>query len=128
MATERPSASQPTAGAITSSVSAGTAIVYDSSAGERRISEVIMRSALNVNGRQRDVEAPPGTSLLAALRDDLGLTATRFGCGLGQCGACYELLDGVATASCNLPLEEVGQRRIVTVEGLADVDSGAPLH
>jgi nicotinate dehydrogenase subunit A len=89
---------------------------------------LIMRFRLNVNGRQCDVEAPAGTSLLSALRDDLGLFATRFGCGQGQCGACYVLSDGIAVPSCMMELEEAEARRIVTVEGLAAGDTLHPVQ
>ena len=87
-----------------------------------------MRFRLNVNGRQCDVEAPPATTLLTALRDELGLTATRFGCGLGQCGACTVLVEGEAIASCTLPLEDAVERRVVTVEGLARGDELHPIQ
>ena len=53
-----------------------------------------MKLALTVNGQSRDIDVPPNTSLLSVLRDDLGLTGTRYGCGRGQCGACYVLADG----------------------------------
>lgn len=81
-----------------------------------------MRFRLNVNGLRRDVEAPAGTSLLSALRDDLGLTGTRFGCGMGLCGACYVLADGRAVPSCTMKIEEALHKRLVTVEGLAQGD------
>jgi nicotinate dehydrogenase subunit A len=71
------------------------------------------------------VEAEPDTPLLYVLRNDLGLTATRFGCGAGACGACFVLVDGRAVASCDLPLWSVEQASITTVEGLAD-ETGQP--
>lgn len=74
---------------------------------------------LSVNGLEHVLRARPDTPLLYLLRDNLGLKGTRFGCGLGQCGACFVLLDGRATASCNLPVWAVGTQRITTVEGLA---------
>ena len=78
-----------------------------------------MRFTLTVNGAQRDVDVPRRTSLLSVLRDDLGLTATRYGCGAGQCGACYVLADGRATPSCLMTVDQAQPMSIVTVEGLA---------
>jgi len=78
-----------------------------------------MRYSLTVNGVERQVDVPPGTTLTSVLRDDLGLTGTRLGCGHNACGACYVLLDGHAVASCELPVEEAEGRSVVTVEGLA---------
>lgn len=78
-----------------------------------------MRYELSVNGRPHVVDVPPGTSLTSVLRDDLGLTATRLGCGHGSCGACYVLLDGAAVASCTMPVDEAAGHQVVTVEGLA---------
>jgi nicotinate dehydrogenase subunit A len=73
---------------------------------------------LEVNGASRKVEARPDTPLLYVLRNDLGLTGTRFGCGSGQCGACFVLVDGRPMASCDLPLSFVENKRITTIEGL----------
>ena len=84
-----------------------------------------MRCQLNVNGEQHEIDIPPGTTLLAALRDDLGLTGTRFGCGRGVCGSCYVLLEGTAVPSCTLSAHEISGKRVVTVEGLA---RGGELH
>ena len=84
-----------------------------------------MKLALTVNGERRDVDVPPSTSLLSVLRDDLGLTGTRYGCGRGQCGACYVLADDRAVASCLLTADQAARMAITTVEGLAD---GAKLH
>jgi nicotinate dehydrogenase subunit A len=78
-----------------------------------------VRYRLEVNGTPRDLDVPRGTTLLEALRDDLGLTATRYGCGRGQCGACYVLADGRAVASCLMSVEQAAAHRIITVEGLA---------
>lgn len=78
-----------------------------------------MRFRLRVNDRAREVDVPLGTPLLGVLRDDLGLTAARYGCGQGSCGACYVLADGSATPSCMMPVEEAARKNIVTVEGLA---------
>ena len=73
---------------------------------------------LEVNGASRDVEAHPDTPLLYVLRNDLGLAGTRFGCGSGQCGACFVLVDGRPTASCDLPIGSVSGKKILTIEGL----------
>ena len=84
-----------------------------------------MKLALTVNGERREVDVPPNTSLLSLLRDDLGLTGTRYGCGRGQCGACYVLADNRAVASCLLTADQAARMEITTVEGLAD---GGKLH
>jgi nicotinate dehydrogenase subunit A len=73
---------------------------------------------LEVNGARREVAAGPDTPLLYVLRNDLGLTAARFGCGSGQCGACFVLVDGRARSSCDLAIEAVQGKTITTVEGL----------
>jgi aerobic-type carbon monoxide dehydrogenase small subunit (CoxS/CutS family) len=84
-----------------------------------------MRFRLKVNGVIREADVPLGVSLLSVLRDDLGLTAARFGCGQGVCGACYVLSDGRAIASCMTKVEEAAGKNIITVEGLA---SNGNLH
>jgi len=83
-----------------------------------------MRYELVVNGTKRELELPPNTPLLWALRDDLGLTGTRYGCGLGQCGACFVMAGGRERASCLLTVDDAvrDQLEITTVEGLADGD------
>jgi isoquinoline 1-oxidoreductase subunit alpha len=73
---------------------------------------------LNVNGTVREVAADPEMPLLWALRDVLGLTGTKYGCGMALCGACTVHLDGHAVRSCVLPLAEVGTRAVTTIEGL----------
>ncbi len=78
-----------------------------------------MPTSLTVNGTKHTVSAPGDTPLLWVLRDDLALTGTKFGCGIGQCGACTVHLDGQPTRSCQLPLSAVGTHRITTIEGLA---------
>jgi nicotinate dehydrogenase subunit A len=75
---------------------------------------------LDVNGEQRSVEVHPDTPLLYVLRNDLGLVGTRFGCGSGQCGACFVLIDGRAMASCDLPVSFAAGKKVTTIEGLAD--------
>jgi nicotinate dehydrogenase subunit A len=73
---------------------------------------------LKVNGRDHQVDAEPDTPLLYVLRDDLKLNAAKFGCGLGQCGACTVLMDGRAVRSCTTPMSLAAGRAITTVEGL----------
>jgi len=77
--------------------------------------------SLTVNGKAHTVGTPPDTPLLYVLRDDLQLHGPRFGCGLGQCGACTVLLDGKAVRSCSLPVSAAKNRTIVTLEGLGSV-------
>jgi len=73
---------------------------------------------LTVNGTTRAVDAKPDTPLLYVLRNELGLVGSRFGCGSGQCGACYVLVDGRPMASCDLPVSFAIGKQITTVEGL----------
>ena len=73
---------------------------------------------LNVNGQPREVDADPATPLLYVLRDHLELNGTRFGCGLGQCGACTVMVDGEAVFSCITPISVLQNRRVRTIEGL----------
>ena len=75
---------------------------------------------LTINGENYSVEAPPEMPLLWALRDLLGLTGTKYGCGIGQCRACTIQLNGNPTRSCLLPISAVGDATIKTIEGLAD--------
>jgi isoquinoline 1-oxidoreductase subunit alpha len=76
--------------------------------------------SLNVNGSVREIDAEPDTPLLWVLREKLGLTGTKYGCGIAQCGACTVHIDGAATRSCALPLSAVGAgAKIVTIEGLS---------
>ena len=74
---------------------------------------------LNVNGTAREVDAPEDMPLLWVLRDLLGLTGTKFGCGMAQCGACTVHLEGQAVRSCVTPVSAVGNRMITTIEGLS---------
>ena len=75
---------------------------------------------LNVNGKKHALEVDPKTPVLWVLRDHLNLVGTKFGCGIAQCGACTIHLDGNATRSCMLPVSVVGDREIVTIEGLSE--------
>jgi isoquinoline 1-oxidoreductase subunit alpha len=77
-------------------------------------------AVLNVNGKSLQANADPRTPLLWVLRDTLGLTGTKYGCGIAQCGACTVLVDGVASRSCQVPLNSVNGKKIVTIEGLAE--------
>lgn len=81
-----------------------------------------------VNGVESAIEADPDTPLLYALRNDLSLKGTRFGCGSGQCGACFVLIDGHATPACDTPLWSVAGKRITTVEGLGPPGAFHPLQ
>ena len=76
--------------------------------------------SLNLNGRVQALDLEPEMPLLWVLRDELGLSATKFGCGVGACGACTVQLDGQATRSCVTPLAAVGARAVRTLEGLLD--------
>ena len=78
-----------------------------------------MKLALTVNGERREMDVPANASLLSVLRDDLNLTGTRYGCGRGQCGACYVIADSRAVASCLLTADQAARMEITTVEGLA---------
>ena len=76
-------------------------------------------AALSVNGTIHQVDADPNTPLLWVLRENVGLTGTKYGCGIAQCGACTVHVDGVAMRSCSLPLAAVEGKKITTIEGLA---------
>jgi isoquinoline 1-oxidoreductase alpha subunit len=82
---------------------------------------------LRINGTERSVEAPTDTPLLWVIRESLGLTGTKFGCGAAQCGACTVHLDGDAVRSCVTPLSRAAGRDVTTIEGLA-ADLGGPLQ
>ena len=87
-----------------------------------------MKLALSVNGERRELEVPPNATLLSVLRDDLDLTGTRYGCGRGQCGACYVIADGRAVASCLLTADQAARMEITTVEGLAQGEVLTPVQ
>jgi len=81
--------------------------------------------SLTINGQARDVDAPPDTPLLWVLRDLLGLTGTKFGCGIAQCGACTVHLAGKPVRSCLLTIGQIGQRPITTIEAIGATRNGA---
>ena len=83
---------------------------------------------LTINGRTEEVDIDPDTPLLWVLRDTLGLTGTKFGCGIAQCGACTGHVDGVATRSCSVPVSAVEGDKIVTIEGLSNNGSLHPVQ
>ena len=74
---------------------------------------------LNINGRDYDVDVDPNTPLLWAIRENVGLTGTKYGCGIAQCGACTVHVDGVATRSCSFPVSGAVGTKVTTIEGLA---------
>jgi isoquinoline 1-oxidoreductase subunit alpha len=74
---------------------------------------------LLVNGQSYDVDVEPDTPLLWAIRENVGLTGTKYGCGIAQCGACTVHIDGTAVRSCSLPASEAAGKKITTIEGLA---------
>jgi isoquinoline 1-oxidoreductase subunit alpha len=80
---------------------------------------------VNVNGRVYNVDAEPDTPLLWVLRDGIGLTGTKFGCGIAQCGACTVFLDGRPLRSCSLPVSSLGAAQVTTIEGLSGREAEA---
>ena len=83
---------------------------------------------LSVNGKSYEVDVEPDTPLLWVLRDTIGLTGTKYGCGIAQCGACTVHLDGVAARSCQVPVGTVGNRPVTTIEALARNDKLHPVQ
>ena len=75
---------------------------------------------LTINGQTTDLDVEADTPLLWAIRENAGLTGTKYGCGIAQCGACTVHIDGVATRSCQVPLNSVGAKKITTIEGIAE--------
>ena len=78
-----------------------------------------MATTLNINGKSVEVDLDPSTPLLWALRDTLGMTGTKFGCGVAACGACTVHIDGQATRSCVTPVSAIGERKVTTIEAIA---------
>jgi nicotinate dehydrogenase subunit A len=87
-----------------------------------------MAVSLKVNGATRSVPAEPDTPLLYVLRNDLELNGAKFGCGLAQCGACTVLIDGNPVRSCITQMGSIGQREVMTIEGLGTIDNLHPLQ
>ena len=85
-------------------------------------------TTINVNGQTHDVDADPATPLLYVLRNDLALNGAKFGCGLGQCGACTVIVDGKAVLSCVTPLVLLEGKQVTTLEGLGTVSEPAPIQ
>lgn len=83
---------------------------------------------LKVNGRVHDVDVPDSTNLLYVLRNDIGLNGPKFGCGLDQCGACTVTVGGSAAHSCQITLADVGEKEVMTVEGLGTIDKPSKLQ
>ena len=81
--------------------------------------------ALKINGKTHSVDVDPGTPLLWAIRDSVGLTGTKYGCGVAQCGACTVYVDGQAVRSCSLPVSAVGGSEVTTIEGLTGKEAAA---
>jgi isoquinoline 1-oxidoreductase alpha subunit len=86
---------------------------------------VSQNRSLVINGEPRSVDVPDDMPLLWVLRDVLGLTGTKFGCGIAQCGACTVHLDGKAVRSCVLPISAVGARTVTTIEAVGNTPAGA---
>lgn len=84
--------------------------------------------SLNINGATHSVDAPGDMPLLLVLRDLIGLTGTKFGCGIAQCGACTVHLDGAAVRSCVLPIAAVGDKRVTTIEGVGTTPAGRKIQ
>ena len=84
--------------------------------------------SLSINDEKRDVDVPADMPLLWVLRDVLGLTGTKFGCGIAQCGACTVHLDGVAVRSCLLPVGAIGDRAVTTIERVGQTVTGAKIQ
>jgi nicotinate dehydrogenase subunit A len=83
---------------------------------------------LRVNGKTQTVDVDPDTPLLYVLRDDLQLNGPKFGCGLGQCGACTVIIDGNAVRSCMMPMKELNNRAVTTLEGLGSTKKMHPVQ
>jgi nicotinate dehydrogenase subunit A len=87
-----------------------------------------MTHRIIVNGQPQEVDAAPDTPLLYVLRNDLGLNGPKFGCGLGQCGACAAIVGGKLTRTCSIALRDVGEDKVTTLEGLGTLEKPHPLQ
>ncbi len=83
---------------------------------------------LTINGETKSLDVTEDTPLLWALRDVLGMTGTKFGCGIAQCGACTVQVDGQAVRSCMLPIGAIGDGKVTTIEGIGATDAGARIQ
>ena len=83
---------------------------------------------LDINGAQHEIDEDPDTPLLYVLRNNLALNGAKYGCGLGQCGACTVLVDGEAVFSCLIPILLLESKRVTTVEGLGTIENPGPLQ
>ncbi len=90
-----------------------------------RANQGIAMANLTINGKSVNIDVEPDTPLLWAIRENIGLTGTKYGCGIAQCGACTVHIDGVATRSCGVTVGDAAGKQITTIEGLA---SGNALH
>ena len=88
----------------------------------------MMPYRITVNGEPHRVDATPDTPLLYVLRNDLGLSGPKFGCGLGQCGACAAMVGGKLTRTCSITLRDVGEDEVTTLEGLGTIQKPHPLQ
>ena len=82
---------------------------------------------LNINGKEQQVDVDPTTPMLWVLRDNLNLVGTKYGCGIAQCGACTIHIEGIAVRSCMLPVSQVGNQKVTTIEGLSE-DGSHPVQ
>src|ERR1700674_3840965 len=96
--------------------------------GSRLEEQQVAMPTLNVNGKSVTVDVPGETPLLWTLRDEMGLTGTKFGCGMALCGACTVHLDGVAIRSCITPIDSIGTSQITTVEAIGATPAGARIQ
>ncbi len=87
-----------------------------------------MAFRVKINGESREIDAPQDMPLLWALRQELGMVGTKFGCGIGMCGACTVHVDGVATRSCSLPVGSIGEKEVTTIEALGQSPVGQALQ
>jgi isoquinoline 1-oxidoreductase subunit alpha len=87
-----------------------------------------MAYRVKINGETREIDAPQDMPLLWALRQELGMVGTKFGCGIGMCGACTVHVDGVATRSCSLPVGSIGDKEVTTIEALGQSPVGQALQ
>lgn len=108
-------------------MSCGSGLRYFIRVSTAALRPTMSKYTLNVNGQSSTVDVAPDTPLLWVLRDSLGLVGTKFGCGIGQCGACTVHLNGVPVRSCLTPISTVGRLAVTTIEGL-DAKASHPLQ